>query len=75
MADKLIRVNSRMSVMASQVAYVEAPEFRDEVRVHLLDGRVEELEFSRRNDRWRAKDRFEQAVNDALNGFNGETPR
>ncbi|HED5569721.1 TPA: hypothetical protein R5C98_001296 [Yersinia enterocolitica] len=75
MADKLIRVNSRVSVMASQIAYVEAPEFRDEVRVHLLDGRVEELEFSMRNDRWRAKDRFEQAVNDALNGFNGDTPR
>lgn len=28
MADKLIRVNSRVSVMASQVAYVIAPEFR-----------------------------------------------
>lgn len=68
MADKLIRVNSRVSVMASQVKYVEAPEFREEVRVHLLDGRVEELEFSMRNERWRSKDRFEQAVNDALKG-------
>ncbi|AKE61138.1 hypothetical protein F384_22515 [Citrobacter amalonaticus Y19] len=70
MADRLIRVNSRVSVMASQVACVEAPEFRDEVRVHLVDGRVENLEFSMRNNRWRAKDRFEQAVNDALSGIN-----
>ncbi|ASG44423.1 hypothetical protein NCQ93_004109 [Salmonella enterica] len=68
MADKLIRVNSRVSVMASQVAYVELPEFRDEVNVHLLDGRIECLEFSLRNERWAAKDRFEKAVNDALNG-------
>ncbi|CAM7252097.1 MULTISPECIES: hypothetical protein [Citrobacter] len=68
MADKLIRVNSRVSVMASQVAYVELPEFRDEVNVHLLDGRIESLEFSMRNERWAAKDRFEKAVNDALNG-------
>ncbi|EEF2420158.1 hypothetical protein NCL57_002069 [Salmonella enterica] len=68
MADKLIRVNSRLSVMASQVAYVELPEFRDEVNVHLLDGRIECLEFSMRNERWAAKDRFEKAVNDALNG-------
>ncbi|MDU1195340.1 hypothetical protein [Kluyvera ascorbata] len=68
MADKLIRVNSRVSVMASQVAYVELPEFRDEVNVHLLDGRIESLEFSMCNERWAAKDRFEKAVNDALNG-------
>ncbi|HFK9525137.1 MULTISPECIES: hypothetical protein [Enterobacteriaceae] len=68
MADKLIRVNSRVSVMASQVAYVELPEYRDEVNVHLLDGRIECLEFSMRNERWAAKDRFEKAVNDALNG-------
>ena len=68
MADKLIRVNSRVSVMASQVAYVELPEFRDEVNVHLLDGRIECLEFSMRNERWAAKDRFEKAANDALNG-------
>lgn len=68
MADKLIRVNSRVSVMASQVAYVVLPEFRDEVNVHLLDGRIECLEFSLRNERWAAKDRFEKAVNDALNG-------
>ncbi len=68
MADKLIRVNSRVSVMASQVAYVELLEFRDEVNVHLLDGRIECLEFSLRNERWAAKDRFEKAVNDALNG-------
>lgn len=68
MADKLIRVNSRVSVMASQVAYVELPEFRDEVNVHLLDGRIGCLEFSLRNERWAAKDRFEKAVNDALNG-------
>lgn len=68
MADKLIRVNSRVSVMASQVAYVELPEFRDEVNVHLLDGRIECLEFSLRNERWATKDRFEKAVNDALNG-------
>ncbi|MEH5750263.1 hypothetical protein PO640_15390 [Citrobacter freundii] len=68
MADKLIRVNSRVSVMASQVAYVKLPEFRDEVNVHLLDGRIECLEFSMRNERWAAKDRFEKAVNDALNG-------
>ncbi|WP_370607950.1 hypothetical protein [Citrobacter meridianamericanus] len=68
MADKLIRVNSRVSVMASQVAYVEAPEFRDEVNVHLIDGRIECLEFSMRNERWYAKDSFEKAVNDALSG-------
>lgn len=68
MADKLVRVNSRVSVMASQVAYVEAPEFRDEIRVHFVDGRIEELEFSMRNERWNAKDKFEQAVNDALKG-------
>ncbi|EJM7588999.1 TPA: hypothetical protein R4216_002177 [Citrobacter freundii] len=68
MADKLIPVNSRVSVMASQVAYVDAPEFRDEVRVHFVDGRTEELEFSMRNGRWNAKDKFEKAVNDALNG-------
>lgn len=68
MADKLIRVNSRVSVMASQVAYVEAPEFRDEVNVHLVDGRVECLEFAMRNERWSAKSNFEKAVNDALNG-------
>ncbi|MFW7598047.1 hypothetical protein ACOIHH_20900 [Klebsiella pneumoniae] len=68
MADKLIRVNSRVSVMASQVAYVIAPEFKDRIDVHLLDGRVEELEYSMRNDRWGAKDRFETAVNDALKG-------
>ena len=48
MADKLIRVNSRVSVMASQVAYVIAPEFKDRIDVHLLDGRVEELEYSMR---------------------------
>ncbi|KNC89910.1 hypothetical protein [Trabulsiella odontotermitis] len=68
MADKLIRVNSRVSVMASMVAYVEAPEFRDEVCVHLTDGRIEYLEYSMRNERWSAKDRFEKAVNDALSG-------
>lgn len=68
MADKLIRVNSRVSVMASQVAYVIAPEFQERIEVHLLDGRVEELEYSMRNERWRAKDRFETAVNDALKG-------
>lgn len=68
MADKLIRVNSRVSVMASQVAYVIAPEFKDRIDVHLLDGRVEELEYSRSRSRWDAKDRFEQAVNDALKG-------
>ncbi|ECG1391435.1 TPA_asm: hypothetical protein GNB58_003850 [Salmonella enterica subsp. houtenae serovar 45:g,z51:-] len=68
MADKLIRVNSRVSVMASQVAYVEAPEFRDEINIHLLDGRIECLEYSIRNERWSAKDRFEKAVNDALSG-------
>ncbi|MBQ4654730.1 hypothetical protein ACV1MK_26275 [Klebsiella michiganensis] len=66
MADKLIRVNSRVSVMASQVAYVIAPEFKDRIDVHLLDGRVEELEYSRSRSRWDAKDRFEQAVNNAL---------
>ncbi|OHY61266.1 hypothetical protein BB778_26390 [Pluralibacter gergoviae] len=71
MADKLIRVISRVSVMASQVAYVIAPEFKDlkdRIEVHLLDGRVEELEYSMRNERWSAKDRFETAVNDALRG-------
>lgn len=68
MADKLIRVNSRISVMASQVAYVEAPEFTDEIRVHLIDGRIEHLEFAMRNERWSAKDSFEKAVNNALNG-------
>lgn len=68
MADKLIRVNSRVSVMASQVAYVEAPEFRDEINVHLIDGRVECLEFALRNERWSAKHEFEKAVNAALNG-------
>ncbi len=68
MADKLIPVNSRVSVMASQVAYVDAPEFRDEVRVHFVDGRTEELEFSMCDERWNAKARFEKAVNDALNG-------
>ncbi|HAT1565109.1 TPA: hypothetical protein I8X97_001201 [Citrobacter freundii] len=68
MADKIIRVNSRVSVMASQVAYVIAPEFQDRIEVHLLDGRVEELEYSMRNARWSAKDRFETAVNDALKG-------
>ncbi|HCU2117797.1 TPA: hypothetical protein OUI25_001230 [Klebsiella pneumoniae] len=68
MADKLIRVNSRVSVMASLVAYVIAPEFQDRIEVHLLDGRVEELEYAMRNERWRAKDRFETAVNDALKG-------
>lgn len=70
MADKLIRVNSRVSVMASQVACVIAPEFQAHVEVHLLDGRVEYLDFSLRSERWRAKDRFETAVNDALNGLN-----
>ena len=69
MADKLIRVNSRVSVMASQVAYVIAPEFQDRVDVHLVDGRIEELEFSMRNERWKAKGNFEQAVNDALSGL------
>jgi hypothetical protein len=54
--------------MASQVAYVIAPEFQDRIEVHLLDGRVEELEYSMRDDRWSAKDRFETAVNDALKG-------
>ena len=68
MADKLIRVNSRVSVMASQVAYVIAPEFKDRIDVHLLDGRVEELDYSRSRSRWDAKDRFEQAVNNALRG-------
>ncbi|HHR1021314.1 TPA: hypothetical protein ACS29M_004247 [Klebsiella pneumoniae] len=68
MADKLIPVNCRVSVMASQVACVVAPDYKDHVEVHLLDGRVEYLEFSMRNDRWTAKDRFEQAVNDALKG-------
>ncbi|WP_407300311.1 hypothetical protein ACHQI4_12585 [Raoultella planticola] len=68
MADQLIRVNSRVSVMASQVAYVIAPEFKDRIDVHLLDGRVEELEYSMRNERWSAKALFEAAVNDALKG-------
>lgn len=68
MADKLIPVNSRVSVMASQVAYVIAPEFKDRIDVHLLDGRVEYLEYAMRQDRWSAKSRFEQAVNDALKG-------
>ncbi|HAZ3450998.1 TPA: hypothetical protein QHC20_000874 [Raoultella ornithinolytica] len=68
MADKIIRVNSRVSVMASQVDYVIAPEFQDRIEVRLLDGRVEELEYSMRNARWSAKDRFETAVNDALKG-------
>ncbi|ELH2101419.1 hypothetical protein RQD06_005061 [Klebsiella pneumoniae] len=68
MADQLIRVNSRVSVMASQVAYVIAPEFKDRIDVHLLDGRVEELDYSRSRSRWDAKDRFEQAVNNALRG-------
>lgn len=43
MADKLIRVNSRVSVMASQVAYVIAPEFKDRIDVHLLDGLIQYL--------------------------------
>jgi transposase-like protein len=47
MADKLIPVNSRVSVMASQVAYVIAPDLRI-VEVHLLDGRVEYLEYAMR---------------------------
>ena len=67
MADKLIRVNSRVNVMASQVACVIAPEFKACVEVHLLDGRVEYLDFPLRSERWSAKDRFETAVNDALN--------
>ncbi|HCG2926663.1 TPA: hypothetical protein NJV01_003368 [Escherichia coli] len=77
MADRLVRISSRISVMASQVKYVEAPEFSDEIKVHLLDGRVEKVEFSMRNGRWDAKDKFERAVNDALNGLNplGETFR
>lgn len=66
MADKLIRVNSRVSVMASQVAYIIAPEFKDYIEVHLLDGRVEVMECSR--SRWNDKDRFETSVNDALKG-------
>ncbi|MCX9038849.1 hypothetical protein NLN82_22760 [Citrobacter portucalensis] len=68
MADKLIWVNTRICVMASQIAYVEAPEFRDEINVHLVDGRVEQLGFSMVSEKWRAKDKFEKAVNDALNG-------
>ncbi|STU38673.1 Uncharacterised protein [Klebsiella pneumoniae] len=41
MADKLIPVNARVSVMASQVACVIAPDYKEYVEVHLLDGRVE----------------------------------
>lgn len=68
MADKLIPVNARVSVMASQVAGVIAPDYKEYVEVHLLDGRVEYLEYAMRQDRWSAKSRFEQAVNDALKG-------
>ncbi|MGK3122900.1 hypothetical protein ACCY16_02095 [Candidatus Pantoea formicae] len=68
MADKLIPVNDYISVMASQVAAVTASDYGHEVMVHTADGGCHSLKFSMCNERWTAKARFEQQVNDALAG-------
>lgn len=68
MADQLIRVNHNVSVMASQVTAVTAPDYGETVLVHTADGEIHHLAFSFRNERWAAKSRFEQQVNAALNG-------
>lgn len=68
MADRLIRVNNKASVMASQVTAVIASEYGDNVVIHTLDGGSYELEFGLVSERWNAKRNFEQQVNDALAG-------
>ncbi|OWS76309.1 hypothetical protein CBW22_07560 [Pantoea sp. VS1] len=68
MADKLIPVNSNVSVMASQVIAVTASSHGHEVMVHTVDGERYSLSYSMINERWAAKARFEQLVNDAVAG-------
>jgi hypothetical protein len=67
MADKLIPVNSRVSVMASQVAYVIAPDYKDTSKFICLMAvlNIWSTPCVRPLER---QDRFEQAVNDALKG-------
>ncbi|MDS6630652.1 hypothetical protein QYS46_04740 [Klebsiella michiganensis] len=69
MADKLIRVNSRVSVMVPARWLTSSRRSLRIVSTFTCSmTRVEELEYSMRNERWSAKDLFEAAVNDALKG-------
>lgn len=65
MADKLIRVNEKVSVMASTVASVYIAS--GYCFVSTIDG--EQYEVSFMGDCYRTKDSFEKAVNDALSGL------
>ncbi|GJL37197.1 hypothetical protein TUM17576_40170 [Enterobacter hormaechei] len=63
MADKLIRVNEKISVMASYVASVYIAS--GYCFVSTVDGKHHEVSFM--GDCYRTKDSFEKSVNDALN--------
>ena len=64
MADKLIRVNEKVSVMASTVASVYIAS--GYCFVSTVDGERHEISFM--GDCYRTRDSFEKAVNVALNG-------
>lgn len=64
MADKLIRVNEKVSVMASTVASVYIAS--GYCFVTTIDGEHHELSFM--GDCYRTKESFEKAVNAALTG-------
>jgi hypothetical protein len=64
MADKLIRVNEKISVMASSVSVYIASGY---CFVSTVDGEHHEVSFM--GDCYRTRDSFEKAVNDALNDF------
>jgi hypothetical protein len=64
MADKLIRVNEKISVMASSVLCIH----RRLLLCFNHDGEHHEVSFM--GDCYRTRDSFEKAVNDALNGLN-----
>lgn len=67
MADRLVRINDCVSVMASQVESVSTAEFNDAVKVRLLSGEVYDLQYYS-GGKFAAKDKFVQQVNDALAG-------
>lgn len=64
MADKLIRVNEKVSVMASSVASVYISS--GYCGMSTVDGEHHEVSFM--GDCYRTRDSFEKAVNDALKG-------
>ncbi|OVZ94870.1 hypothetical protein CBW58_02015 [Yersinia frederiksenii] len=65
MADKLIRVNEKISVMASSVSSVYIAS--GYCFMSTVDGEHHEVSFM--GDCYRTRDSFEKAVNDALNDF------